>query len=138
MSAATTVSHTPSAWRLGTVNIKPAVIICLATVFAQFALNALIAGFFYVTRGRSSENIYMAALNSALVMGIFSHCCRDQSDDLVHACGVVERGSAPYPGALELRHFGRVDRPGQRHLVGAHPDPTVPDLHDDKHYHYGC
>ena len=71
MSAATTVSHTPSAWRLGTVNIKPAVIICLATVFAQFALNALIAGFFYVTRGRSSENIYMAAFNSALVMGIF-------------------------------------------------------------------
>lgn len=71
MSAATTVSHTPSAWRLGTVSIRPAVIICLATVFAQFALNALIAGFFYVTRGRSSENIYMAALNSALVMGIF-------------------------------------------------------------------
>ena len=71
MSIATTVSRTPSAWRLGTVNIKPAVIICLATVFVQFALNALIAGFFYVTRGRSSENIYMAALNSALVMGIF-------------------------------------------------------------------
>ena len=71
MSTATTVSRTPSAWRLGTVNIKPAVIICLATVFAQFALNALIAGFFYVTRGRSSENVYMAALNSALVMAIF-------------------------------------------------------------------
>ena len=33
MSTATTVSRTPSAWRLGTVNIKPAVIICLATVF---------------------------------------------------------------------------------------------------------
>ena len=71
MSTATTVSRTPSAWHLGTVNIKPAVLICLATVFAQFALNALIAGFFYVTRGRSSENIYMAALNSALIMGIF-------------------------------------------------------------------
>ena len=71
MSPATTVSRTPSAWCLGTVSIRPAVIICLATVFAQFALNALIAGFFYVTRGRSSENIYMAALNSALVMGIF-------------------------------------------------------------------
>ena len=71
MSTATTVSRTPSAWCLGTVSIRPAVIICLATVFAQFALNALIAGFFYVTRGRSSENIYMAALNSALVMGIF-------------------------------------------------------------------
>ena len=71
MSTATTVSPTPSAWRLGTVSIKPAVLICLATVFAQFALNALIAGFFYMTRGRSSENVYMAALNSALVMGIF-------------------------------------------------------------------
>ena len=71
MSPATTVSRTPSAWCLGTVSIRPAVIICLATVFAQFALNALIAGFFYVTRGRSSENIYMAALNSALVMGIY-------------------------------------------------------------------
>ena len=41
MSTATTVSRTPSAWRLGMVNIKPAVISCLATVFAQFALNAL-------------------------------------------------------------------------------------------------
>ena len=71
MSTATTVSRTPSAWRLGTVSIKPAVVLCLATVFAQFALNALIAGFFYVSRGRPSENIYMAALNSALVMGIF-------------------------------------------------------------------
>lgn len=71
MSTATTVSRAPSAWRLGMVSIKPAVIVCLGTVFAQFALNALIAMFFYVTRGRSSENVYMAALNSALVMAIF-------------------------------------------------------------------
>ena len=71
MSTATTVSRAPSAWRLGMVSIKPAVIVCLGTVFAQFALHALIAMFFYVTRGRSSENVYMAALNSALVMAIF-------------------------------------------------------------------
>ena len=71
MSTATTVSRAPSAWRLGMVSIKPAVLICLGTIAAQFALNALIAGFFYVTRGRSSENVYMAALNSALVMAIF-------------------------------------------------------------------
>ena len=57
MSTATTVSRAPSAWRLGMVSIKPAVIVCLGTVFAQFALNALIAMFFYVTRGRSSENV---------------------------------------------------------------------------------
>ena len=71
MNTATTVSRAPSAWRLGTVSIKRAVIVCLGTVFAQFTLNALIAMFFYVTRGRASENVYMAALNSASIMGIF-------------------------------------------------------------------
>ena len=71
MNTATTVSRAPSAWRLSTVSIKPAVIVCLGTVFAQFTLNALIAMFFYVTRGRASENVYMAALNSASIMGIF-------------------------------------------------------------------
>ena len=71
MSTATTVSRTPSAWRLGTVNIKPAVLICLATVFAQFALNALIAIVFHASNDRAPENVSLAALNAAFIMGIF-------------------------------------------------------------------
>ena len=71
MSTATTVSRTPSAWRLGTVNIKPAVLICLATVFAQFALNALIAIVFRASNDRAPENVSLTALNAAFIMGIF-------------------------------------------------------------------
>ena len=71
MSTATTVSRTPSAWRLGMVNIKPAVISCLATVFAQFALNALIAIVFHASNDRAPENVSLVALNAAFIMGIF-------------------------------------------------------------------
>lgn len=71
MSTATTVSRTPSAWRLGMVNIKPAVISCLATVFAQFALNTLIAIVFHASSDRAPENVSLVALNAAFIMGIF-------------------------------------------------------------------
>ena len=71
MSTATTVSRPPSAWRLGMVNIKPAVVLCLATVFAQFALNALIAIVFHASNDRAPENVSLVALNAAFIMGIF-------------------------------------------------------------------
>ena len=71
MSTATTVSRTPSAWRLGTVSIKPAVLICLGTIAAQFALNALIAIVFHASNDRAPEKVSLAALNAAFVMGIF-------------------------------------------------------------------
>ena len=71
MSTATTVSRTPSAWRLGTVSIKPAVLICLGTITAQFVLNALIAIVFHASNDRAPENVSLAALNAAFVMGIF-------------------------------------------------------------------
>lgn len=71
MSTATTVSRTPSAWRLGTVSIKPAVLICLGAIAAQFALNALIAIVFRASSDRAPENVSLTALNAAFVMGIF-------------------------------------------------------------------
>ena len=71
MSTATTVSRTPSAWRLGTINIKPAVLLCLGTIAAQFALNALIAIVFHASNDRAPEKVSLAALNAAFVMGIF-------------------------------------------------------------------
>ena len=57
MSTATTVSRTPSAWRLGTVSIKPAVVLCLCTIAVQFALNALIAIVFHASNDRAPENV---------------------------------------------------------------------------------
>ena len=55
MSTATSVSRTPSARQLGTVNIKPAVLICLGTIAAQFVLNALIAIVFHASNDRVPE-----------------------------------------------------------------------------------
>ena len=71
MSTTTTVSRTPSAWRLGTVSIKPAVLICVGTIAAQFAANALIAIVFRASNDRAPENVNLAALNAAFIMGIF-------------------------------------------------------------------
>ena len=70
MSTATTVSRTPSAWRLGMVSIWPAVLSCLGGIAAQFVLNALFAIVFHASSDRGPESVSLAAFNAALVVGI--------------------------------------------------------------------
>ena len=70
MSTATTVSRTPSAWRLGMVSIWPAVLSCLGGIAAQYALNALFAIVFGASSDRGPESVSLAAFNAALVVGI--------------------------------------------------------------------
>ena len=70
MSTVTTVSRTPSAWRLGMVSIKPAVLSCLGGIAAQYALNALFAIVFGASSDRGPESVSLAAFNAALVVGI--------------------------------------------------------------------
>ena len=110
MSTATTVSRTPSAWRLGTVNIKPAVLICLGTITAQFALNALIAIVFHASSDRAPEKVSLAALNAAFVMGILL-VVGGINQTISYMRQGAERSAAPHPGARELCHLRRVHRP---------------------------
>ena len=136
MSTATTVSRTPSAWRLGMVSIWPAVLSCLGGIAAQYALNALFAIVFGASSDRGPESGQSGSLQRSLEpVGIVPRRCRGQPDDLVHARRVAERSTAPHPGARELRLLRRVHCHGQHHLVGAHPGPAVPVFHAENGLH---
>ena len=72
MSTATTVSRTTSAWRLGMVSIKPAVLSCLVGIAGQYALYALIAIVFGASSDRGPENVNLPVFRGAVVMvGVF-------------------------------------------------------------------
>ena len=72
MSTATTVSRTPSAWRLGMVSIKPAVLSCLVGIAGQYALMAFFAIVFGASSDSGPENVNLPVFRGAVVMvGVF-------------------------------------------------------------------